>query len=61
MEQPEIISISHARDIAVQTPSAEERRLEVVGAGDAAQVVFVEREERERRGRGEGGEDDGLR
>ena len=61
VEQAEIVAVADARHVAVQAAAAEEGGLEVVGAGDAAQVVFVEGVEGEGRGGGEDGEDYGLR
>jgi len=61
VEQPEIIPIAHAGHVAVETAAAEKRRLEIISAGDAAQVVLVEGVERDRGDGGEGREDDCLR
>ena len=61
MEEPEVVAVADARHVAVQAAAAEEGGLEVVGAGDAAQVVLVKGVERERRGGGQDGEDYGLR
>jgi hypothetical protein len=61
VKEAEIVAVADAGHVAVQAAAAEEGRLEVVCAGNAAKVVLVEGVERKRGGGSEGGEEDGLR